>query len=188
MTGTLLAAAGAVYYLDVPTSGAPSTGGSPVTGPTASASASMSASASASASATAGATPGPLPPDPAAAYLPGYTKARLTAPDSAYEFDLKEGKVVPAETAEWYLARDGRALAPSEESDSFVSDSGELTVAACLHGIETRPAAALPFAALAKARPFCVRSPDRSDIAIVRLVEAPADDSATILVDQYRRS
>lgn len=69
-----------------------------------------------------------------------------------------------------------------------MSDSGELTVAACLHGIETRPAAALPFAALAKARPFCVRSPDRSDIAIVRLVEAPADDSATILVDQYRRS
>lgn len=178
VTGTLLAAAGAVYYLDIPTGGAPSTGGSPVTGPAASASASVSA----------GATPGSLPPDPAAAYLPGYTKAELTAPDSAYEFDLKAGKVVPAETADWYLARDGRALAPSEESDSFVSDSGELTVAACLHGIETRPAAALPFTALAKARPFCVRGPDRSEIAIVRLVGAPADDSTTIVVDQDRRS
>ncbi|MFD6886736.1 serine/threonine-protein kinase [Streptomyces sp. NPDC059957] len=182
VTCTLLAA-GAVYYLDVPTGGAPGTGGSPVTGPTASASASVSASASA----TATTAPGPTPADPAAAYVPAYTKAELTAPDSAYEFDLRAGKVVPAETAAWYLARDGRALVPSEESDSFVSDSSELTVAACLHGIETRPAADLPFTALAKARPFCVRSPDRTGIAIVRLVEAPADDSATILVDQYRR-
>ncbi|MFJ7272455.1 hypothetical protein ACIQV3_38490 [Streptomyces sp. NPDC099050] len=96
--------------------------------------------------------------------------------------------MVPAETAAWYLARDGQSLVPSEDSDSFVSDTGELTVAACLQGIETRPAADLPLAALAKARPFCVRSPDRNEVAIVRLVEAPADDSATILVDQYRRS
>ncbi|MFF3209287.1 serine/threonine-protein kinase [Streptomyces sp. NPDC002886] len=177
VAGTLLAAAGAFYYLDDPAGEARNTGGpSPVTGPTTSASAS--------------ATPpsGSAAPDPAAAYLPGYTKARLTAPDSGYEFDLKAGKVAPAETAAWYLARDGQSLVPSEDSDSFVSDTGELTVAACLQGIETRPAADLPLAALAKARPFCVRSPDRSEVAIVRLVEAPADDSATVLVDQYRRS
>lgn len=182
VTGTLLAGAGAVYYLDYPAGEARDTGGSPVstpTGPTAASSPPASAPPSPPAKAT--------PPDPAAAYLPGYTKAELTAPDSGYEFDLEAGKVVPAETATWYLVRDGRALVPSEESDSFVSDSGELTVAACLHGIETRPAAALPLAALAKDRPFCVRSPDRSEIAVVRLVEAPADDSATILVDQYRR-
>ncbi|MCX4782267.1 serine/threonine-protein kinase [Streptomyces sp. NBC_01264] len=167
---TLLATAGAVYYLDDPAGEARG----PATGPTASASATP--------------PPGSAPPDPAAAYLPGYTKTRLTAPDSGYEFDLKAGKVVPAETAAWYLARDGQALVPSEDSDSFVSDSGELTVAACLQGIATRPAADLPLAALAQARPFCVRSPDRGELAIVRLVEAPADDSVTILVDQYRRT
>ncbi|MFE4257607.1 serine/threonine-protein kinase [Streptomyces sp. NPDC056883] len=175
VAGTLLAAAGAVYYLDDPADEAPNTG---PTGPTA------------SAPATAGSAPADPadPADPAAAYLPGYAKARLTAPDSGYEFDLKAGKVVPSETAAWYLAPDGQALVPSEESDSFVSDTGELTVAACLQGIETRPAPALPFAALAKDRPFCVRSPDRSQIAIARLAEAPADGSVTILVDQYRRS
>ncbi|MER5482034.1 serine/threonine-protein kinase [Streptomyces sp. NPDC002812] len=181
--GALLA--GAVYYLDDPAGEGQAAGGSPVTtptGPTASAPASAPATAAPSA-----------PADPAAAYRPGYTKARLTAPDSGYEFDLKAGKVVPAETAAWYLARDGQALVPSEESDSFVSDaagpgSGELTVAACLSGIETRPTAALPLTALAKARPFCVRSPDRSEVAIVRLVEAPDDESVTVLVDLYRRS
>ncbi|WP_326592750.1 hypothetical protein [Streptomyces sp. NBC_01294] len=93
-----------------------------------------------------------------------------------------------AETATWYLARDGQAFVPSEESDAFVADGGELTAADCVHGIETRPAAALPFGGLAKARPFCVSSPDRSEIAIVRLVEAAADGSVTITVDQYRRS
>lgn len=178
--GTLLAAAGAVYYLDDPAGESRVTGGSPVTAPTASASPSASPSVSPPATAT--------PPDPAAAYLPGYPRAELTAPDAAYEFDLKAGRVVPAETAAWFLAREGQALVLSEESDSFVSDSGELTVAGCLHGIETRPAAGLPVAALAKARPFCVRSPDRSEIALVRLAEAPADDSATILVDHYRRN
>ncbi|WP_327302611.1 protein kinase [Streptomyces sp. NBC_01298] len=178
VAGTLLVATGAWYYLDDPAGEAGSTGG-PVTGPTASAAATPPPGS---------APPGTTAPDPAAAYLPGYTKARLTAPDSGYEFDLKAGQVAPAETAAWYLARDGQSLVPSEDSDSFVSDTGELTVADCLRGIETRPAAGLPLAALAKARPFCVRSPDRSEVAIVRLVEAPADDSATILVDQYRRS
>ncbi|MFD3940099.1 hypothetical protein ACFWSF_37365 [Streptomyces sp. NPDC058611] len=57
-----------------------------------------------------------------------------------------------------------------------------------MRGIETRPSATLPFAALAKARPFCVRSPDRSEVAIVRLVEAAADGSVTITADQFRRN
>ncbi|MFD3683006.1 hypothetical protein [Streptomyces sp. NPDC058613] len=134
-------------------------------------------------------TPGTRPDPPATpAYQPGYTKARLTAPDSGYEFDLTAGKVVPAETAAWYLARDGEALVPSEESDAFVADAGELTAADCVRGIETRPAATLSFGALAQARPFCVRSPDRSELAIVRLVEAAAGGSVTIVVDQYRRN
>ncbi|MEV7521877.1 serine/threonine-protein kinase [Streptomyces sp. NPDC091371] len=159
---TLLACAGAVYYLDEPVGEEPGPQASPSTAPSPSA-----------------AAPG---------YLPGYAKARLTAPDSGYEFDLKTGKVVPAESATWYLAREGQAFVPSEESDAFVADSSELTAAECAHGIETRPAAALPLGALAKARPFCVRSPDRGEIAIVRLVEAADDGSVTIVADQYRRS
>ncbi|WP_053684972.1 serine/threonine-protein kinase [Streptomyces sp. XY593] len=175
VAATLLACAGAVYYLDGPVGDETGTGGGSVTPshpPTASGPASPSPSAAESAS----------------GYVPGYVRARLTAPDSGYEFDLKAGKVVAAETATWYLARDGRAFLPSEDSDAFVTEAGDLTVAACVRGIETRPAAALPFDALGKERPFCVRSPDRGEIAIVRLVEAAADGSVTIVADQYRRS
>ncbi|CAM5657602.1 Serine/threonine-protein kinase PknD [Streptomyces avidinii] len=170
VAATLLACAGAVYYLDDPADRGPVADGTPATGP-----APPTATA---ATPTAGASP--------LTYTAGY-RARLTAPDAGYEFDLKAGKVVPADTATWYLARDGRAFLPSEDADAFVADAGELTPAECVRGIETRPAAALPFDALAKARPFCVRSADRSELALVKLVEASADGSVTIVVEQYRR-
>ncbi|MGW6706342.1 serine/threonine-protein kinase [Streptomyces sp. NPDC054956] len=172
VAATVLACGGAVYYLDgsygdAPVGDAADTGGGPATE-----------------------TPRPpaSAPPSAPAYVPGYAKAELTAPDSGYEFDLKAGKVVPADTAAWYLAREGQAFVKSEESDAFVADSGELTVDACVHGIGIRPATALPLTTPAKARPFCVRSPDRAEIAIVRLVEAAADGPVTVVVDQYRRS
>ncbi|MFE7180900.1 serine/threonine-protein kinase [Streptomyces erythrochromogenes] len=167
VTATLLACAAAVYYLDGPAGDGAGPDGS---------------------SATPSNPPAASAPAAASGYVPGYARAELTAPDSGYEFDLKAGKVVAAETATWYLARDGRAFLPSEDSDAFVAEGGELTVADCVRGIETRPASALPFGALANARPFCVRSPDRGDIAIVRLVEASADGSVSIVADQYRRS
>ncbi|MFC9810775.1 serine/threonine-protein kinase [Streptomyces virginiae] len=175
VAATLLACAGAVYYLDGPVGDETGTGGSSATPPH-------------PPTASRPASPSPSAAESASGYVPGYVRAELTAPDSGYEFDLKAGKVVAAETATWYLARDGRAFLPSEDSDAFVAEAGDLTVAACVHGIETRPAAALPFGALAKERPFCVRSPDRGEIAIVRLVDAAADGSVTIVVDQYRRS
>ncbi|MER5813346.1 serine/threonine-protein kinase [Streptomyces sp. NPDC002033] len=160
---TLLACGGAVYYLD-----GPEDDGGAAADP---------------------ATAAPRPtPSTNPGYLPGYAKTELTAPDAGYEFDLKAGKVVSTETASWYLARDGQALLPSEESDAFVSDGAALTPADCVRGIETRPAAALPFAALAKGRPFCVRSPDRNEVALVRLVGVTADGAVTIVVDQYRRA
>ncbi|MFH9800325.1 serine/threonine-protein kinase [Streptomyces virginiae] len=177
VAATLLACAGAVYYLDGPAGDEAGPGGRSAT-PSDPPAASGSTSASRSPSAA----------ESASGYVPGYVRAELTAPDSGYEFDLKAGKVVAAETAAWYLARDGRAFLPSEDSDAFVAEAGDLTVAACVRGIETRPAAALPFGALGKERPFCVRSPDRGEIAIVRLVEAGADGSVTIVADQYRRS
>ncbi|MFF4647931.1 hypothetical protein [Streptomyces sp. NPDC001389] len=124
-------------------------------------------------------SPSPTP------YPAGYTQVELTAPDTGYEFDLKAGKVVPADTATWFLARDGQAFVPSEESDSFVADGWTLTVPGCLQGIGTKPVIALPFSALAGERPFCVRSPDRRELAVVRLRKAAASGSVTIVVDQY---
>lgn len=121
--------------------------------------------------------------------MPGYSQAELTAPDSGYEFDLRAGKVVPVETAAWYLARGSDAFLLSEESDAFVTDgSRELTPDDCARGIETRPVTALPFKTLTNERPFCVRSPDQREVAIVRLVEATSAGAVTIAVDHFRTS
>ncbi|MFI7354153.1 serine/threonine-protein kinase [Streptomyces avidinii] len=129
------------------------------------------------------------PTSTASAYVPGYVQTELTAPDSGYEFDLRAGKVVPVETAAWYLARASDGFLLSEESDAFVADgSGGLTPDDCARGIETRPVTTLPFKALTKERPFCVRSPDQREVAIVRLVEATSAGSVTIAVDHFRKS
>ncbi|RSS37254.1 hypothetical protein EF912_34935, partial [Streptomyces sp. WAC07061] len=120
-------------------------------------------------------------------FVPGYTGARLTAPDAGYEFDLEAGKVVPADTATWYLAPEGRSFVPSESSDVHLAEGAAPTPADCEQGIATKPVTALPFSALGERRPFCVRSPDHDRIVVVRLVEAAADGSVTILVDQYHR-
>ncbi|MEV7420560.1 serine/threonine-protein kinase [Streptomyces sp. NPDC089919] len=127
-------------------------------------------------------------PGPAAAsYRPAGAPVELTAPDDGYEFDLAAGRVVPADTASWYLAPDGRSLVPSDESDSFVADGPELSVAGCLHGIETRPAAGLPLDELGGDRAFCVRSPDRRGIAVVRLVPANGSPGpVAIELERYR--
>ncbi|MCX5302187.1 serine/threonine protein kinase [Streptomyces sp. NBC_00160] len=156
----LLACGGGAYWFGFP----PEEGESPATEPTA----------------------GP-PRSTASAYVPGYSQAELTAPDSGYEFDLRAGKVVPVETAAWYLARGSDAFLLSEESDAFVADgSGELTPDDCARGIETRPVTALPFKTLTNERPFCVRSPDQREVAIVRLVEATSAGAVTIAVDHFR--
>ncbi|WP_405815927.1 MULTISPECIES: serine/threonine-protein kinase [unclassified Streptomyces] len=158
----LLACGGGAYWFGLP----PEEGESPATEPTA----------------------GP-PRSTASAYVPGYSQAELTAPDSGYEFDLRAGKVVPVETAAWYLARGSDAFLLSEESDAFVTDgSRELTPDDCARGIETRPVTALPFKTLTNERPFCVRSPDQREVAIVRLVEATSAGAVTIAVDHFRTS
>ncbi|MFE5860336.1 serine/threonine-protein kinase [Streptomyces virginiae] len=158
----LLACGGGAYWFGLP----PEEGGTPAAEPAAS------------------------PSGPAAsAYVPGYPQAELTAPDSGYEFDLRAGKVVPVESAAWYLARGSDAFVLSEESDAYIADgNGELTPDGCARGIETRPVTTLPFKALAKERPFCVRSPDQRELAIVRLVEATSAGSVTIAVAHFRTS
>ncbi|MFB7208737.1 hypothetical protein [Streptomyces sp. NPDC056255] len=144
-------------------------------------------------------TPSSLPPTPSPrpsssppsgpAYVPDYSDAELTAPDPDYEFDLSAGKVVPAETADWYLeVADGEFVLP-EDSDAFVAAGYVLSPADCVRGIETEPVTMLPFDELADERPFCVRSPDEKGIVIVRLVEAAASEGpVTVVMSGHRES
>ncbi|MFF0427720.1 serine/threonine-protein kinase [Streptomyces sp. NPDC004520] len=120
-------------------------------------------------------------------YAPGGKEVELTLPDATYEFDLKSGKVVPADTAAWYLARDRSEFVLPEDSDAFVSPGEELTPADCVRGIDTEPATRIAFADLADERPFCVRSSDGRDIVVVRLLEAKADGGpVTAAFERYR--
>ncbi|MFJ3836700.1 protein kinase domain-containing protein [Streptomyces sp. NPDC054912] len=183
----LLACAGAAYWFGFPEG----EWEDPAAGPDPAATGSTTSPGAPAATPGASATgPGAAPPRPTGvAYVPGYAGARLTAPDSGYEFDLRAGKVVPAETAPWYLARGTDAFLLSEESDAFVPDgNASPTAEDCARGIETRPVTTLPFKALTKERPFCVRSPDQREIVIVRLVEAVAGGPVTIAVDHFGRS
>ncbi|KUN00062.1 hypothetical protein AQI95_35420 [Streptomyces yokosukanensis] len=121
-------------------------------------------------------------------YVPGYADAELTAPDSGYEFDLKAGKVVPAETSTWFLARDGNGFAVPGDSDAFIASGYALSPADCVRGIETEPVASLALEDLADERPFCVRSPDQKQLVVARLIEAEPDDGAvTVALSRYDR-
>ncbi|MFI6937649.1 serine/threonine-protein kinase [Streptomyces sp. NPDC050418] len=119
-------------------------------------------------------------------YVPDYTDAELTAPDPDYEFDLSAGKVVPAETAPWYLeVADGEFVLP-EESDAFVAAGYVLSPADCVRGIEREPVTELLYDELADERPFCVRSPDGKSVVIVRLIEAvPGEGPVTVVMSRH---
>ncbi|WP_424217071.1 protein kinase domain-containing protein (plasmid) [Streptomyces sp. BI20] len=116
-----------------------------------------------------------------------YRDLTLTAPGPGWEFDLAAGKVVPAETAGWYLAWEGRAFVPSEASEAHVAEGPELSPAGCERGLGTRPVDTVPFAAAGERRPFCVRDPEGRRIAIVRPAGTGADGAVTVVVDQYTR-
>ncbi|MFD9845686.1 protein kinase domain-containing protein [Streptomyces parvus] len=143
-------------------------------------------------------TPSPKPslPSPSASspptgtpepvYVPDYADVELTAPDPDYEFDLSAGKVVPAETADWYLElADGEFVLP-DDSDAFVAAGYVLSPADCLRGIEREPVTELPYEELADERPFCVSSPDGRSIVIVRLIEAvPGEGPVTVSASRH---
>ncbi|MGW4856862.1 hypothetical protein ACWEPZ_37175, partial [Streptomyces sp. NPDC004288] len=121
-------------------------------------------------------------------FTPGYADVELTAPDDGYEFDLGAGKVVPAETSDWYLSRDKDALVLPEEADAFVASGYVLSPEDCDRGIETEPVTSLPLDDLADERPFCVRSPDGGRLVIARLVDgAPGEGPVSVVLSQYRK-
>ncbi|WP_121829916.1 serine/threonine-protein kinase [Streptomyces sp. S1] len=125
-------------------------------------------------------------PVPASSYVLG-DEVELTSPDATYEFDLEAGKVVPADTAAWYLARDASEFVLPEDGDAFVPTGYELDPADCVRGIETGPVTRVAYADLADERPFCVRSPDGLDLVVVRLVEARPDGPVTASFARYHR-
>ncbi|MFE7390709.1 serine/threonine-protein kinase [Streptomyces sp. NPDC057582] len=126
--------------------------------------------------------------EPAVAYTQGYSEVELTAPDDGYEFDLGAGKVAPAETATWYLARDKGGFVLPEDVDAFVASGYVLSPADCERGVDAEPVTSLPFDELADERPFCVRSADGERLVVARLVEfAPDGGSVTVVLSRYRK-
>ncbi|MEW1657981.1 serine/threonine-protein kinase [Streptomyces sp. NPDC093707] len=124
---------------------------------------------------------------PEDAYGPGYAGVELTSPDPVDEFDLQNGKVVPASSADWYLARSATEFAIPKDSDAYVAPGDSLTLGDCLAGIDGDPAASLKFDALEDQHPFCVRSANGREVVIVRLAEvAPGGGEVTISLSQYR--
>ncbi|WP_369147330.1 serine/threonine-protein kinase [Streptomyces sp. R44] len=121
-------------------------------------------------------------------FTPGYADVELTAADDGYEFDLGAGKVVPAESSDWYLTREKGAFVLPEEADAFVASGYVLSAEDCERGIETEPVTSLPLDDLGDDRPFCVRSPDARRLVIARLVEgAPGQGPVTVVLSQYRK-
>ncbi|MFJ8013699.1 serine/threonine-protein kinase [Streptomyces sp. NPDC096339] len=135
-------------------------------------------------------SPSPSPSAPSSAgFKAGYANAELTSPEAGYEFDLKTGKVVPAETAAWYLARTQTEFVTSEDSDAFIATGNELSPADCVRGVETQPVTTIAFSALSGGRPFCIRSADQKEIAVVRLVSAaPGGGPVTVEVSHHRKT
>ncbi|WP_449345563.1 protein kinase domain-containing protein [Streptomyces narbonensis] len=125
----------------------------------------------------------------AAEYTPGYADVELTVPDDGYEFDLGSGKVAPAETAVWYLARDKRGFVLPEDANAFVASGYALGPADCERGVDAEPVTSLPFNELVDERPFCVRSADGERLVVARLVEGGSGAGpVTVVLSQYRRN
>ncbi|PJN38464.1 serine/threonine protein kinase [Streptomyces sp. CB02959] len=119
-------------------------------------------------------------------FRPGYAGVQLTSPDAGYEFDLRNGKVVPESSADWYLSRSATEFAVPDDSDAFIAPGGSLTPDDCLKGIDRSPVTSLKFSELEDQHPFCVRSANGRDVVIVRLVEAVPDGGAvTVSLSRY---
>ncbi|MFI9208442.1 hypothetical protein ACIGW7_09890 [Streptomyces sp. NPDC053253] len=113
----------------------------------------------------------------------------LTAPDDGYEFDLGTGKVAPAETADWYLARDKNGFVLPEDADAFVASGYVLGPADCERGIDAEPVTSLAYDDLADERPFCVRSADGRRLVVARMVDGGSGDGpVTVVLSQHRRN
>ncbi|MFE5584524.1 serine/threonine-protein kinase [Kitasatospora sp. NPDC056531] len=132
--------------------------------------------------------PSASPPAAAADYSAVYTGTTLVSPDNSHEFDLKEGKVVPVDTASWFLTRTSDEFVLADANDAYVGPNDRLGTADCLEGLANGPATRLDFPTIT-GRAFCVRGDDGRDLAIVRLLSAARGGGPVkVSVDYYRRS
>ncbi|MFE6050023.1 serine/threonine-protein kinase [Kitasatospora sp. NPDC056446] len=130
----------------------------------------------------------PAPAAAAAEYTAVYTGTTLVSSDHSHEFDLTKGKVVPEETAPWFIARTSDEFLLADNNDAYVGTDNRLGTADCLKGLGGRPARRLDFTTLTD-RAFCVRGDDGRDLAIVRLLSAaPGDGPVKVSIDYYRRN
>ncbi|MEV0415981.1 serine/threonine-protein kinase [Streptomyces sp. NPDC050448] len=130
------------------------------------------------------AAPRPRPGD----YTAQYTDRELTSPDSDYEIDLKAGRVT-RETPDWYLGREAGEFYVPDDGIAYIAPTGSLTLPDCLTGLDTQPAASLPFTALRNNRAFCIRAYGNRDIAIVRTLNNASDDGPVeVSITYYRRA
>ncbi|MFD5121896.1 serine/threonine-protein kinase [Streptomyces sp. NPDC058385] len=124
-----------------------------------------------------------------AGYRQVYAETELTSPDPSYEFDLSNGTVAPESTAAWYLARTADEFEFPDDSDAYIAYDDTLSPGGCEEGIDSEPVTTLKFDDLEEWRPFCVRSANGEDIAIVHLIDAPTtSESVTVSVRHYRRT
>ncbi|WP_438484738.1 hypothetical protein [Streptomyces sp. S186] len=123
---------------------------------------------------------------PGDGFRPGYAGVELTSPDPGYEFDLRNGKVVPESSVDGYLSRTATEFVIPEDGDAFIAPGNSLNPADCLKGIDSSPVTSLKFSELEDQHPFCVRSADGRDIVVVRLVEAvPGGGPVTVSLSRY---
>ncbi|MEV6976970.1 serine/threonine-protein kinase [Kitasatospora sp. NPDC093806] len=128
------------------------------------------------------------PPTGAPVYTSVSSGTTLLSPDHNYAFDLRQGRVVPEETASWFVARTSSEFLVTEGSDAYVGADDRLGTGECLKGLGSRPASRLDFASL-RGRAFCVRGSDEGELAVVRLLSAASGNGPVkVSVDYYRRT
>ncbi|MFB7612951.1 protein kinase [Kitasatospora sp. NPDC056181] len=165
-----------------PATTAPSQTEEPSPSPTAATSTGSTKSASPTSSPT---SPAARPPK----YVEVYKDQVLTIPPNAnYEFDLKNGKVVPTGTADWKVGTYGAEFRLSDKSDAYIAkDNSPITPESCANGIDREPAANFKFDNLPVDRQFCVRQRASGSIVVLKVVKLGAvDGTATCSLTYYR--
>ncbi|WP_245204471.1 protein kinase [Kitasatospora sp. RG8] len=153
---------------------------------------SPSPAAATSTGSTKSASPTSSPTSPAARppkYVEVYKDQVLTIPPNAnYEFDLKNGKVVPTGTADWKVGTYGAEFRLSDKSDAYIAkDNSPITPESCANGIDREPAANFKFDNLPVDRQFCVRQRASGSIVVLKVVKLGAvDGTATCSLTYYR--
>ncbi|WP_051969289.1 serine/threonine-protein kinase [Kitasatospora azatica] len=125
-------------------------------------------------------------PDAPPAYTAAYTDAVLTAPDDSYDFDIKTGRVVAAESTPWSIGHNSTEFLIPFGSNAALAPNGRPTPAECSTAVDQHAATAVDFADLPAGGAFCVRSRSTQDLAIVRVIGVTDNGPVKVSMDYYR--